>query len=302
MRVSNLVPKLAFPMASPQVADWVKAGALLALAWLVLYLPSYFDFAQIAWARDENAHAPFLLAFCFGAGLVRLRNLDRLGALSLMKPPSGGLVTGAVVLVAGLACFVLGRLGQVEPFISLSQLPVATGIVLLTGGRHLLRQLWFPLAMLAYLIIWPGWALNELTSPLKHWVSATVSDILYATGLPIARSGVLLVVGQYELLIADACSGLNSLLALTATGAIYLYLNRPRSRLHAVLVFASAIPIAIFANVVRVSVLVLLTYYGGYNIGQGFAHEFAGLFLYSVALGSLFVVDGLLSKFGKPRS
>ena len=264
------------------------------LAWVFLFLPVYQDLAASAWTRDENAHAPLLLAFCLGAIGVRLKTLNATGQLLFFVPSwtdkTGGFV---LIIVSALAVFV-GRVEQIEILISAAQLPFAAGCLLVLGGRGLLRQMWVPVAMLGYLIVWPGWMLDAVTAPLKMWISASVASVLEAAGLPVAFAGVNLAIGQYELLVEDACAGMNSLIALTATGAIYLYIVQHVSRWKNILIFAITIPLAIFVNLLRVIVLVLLTYYGGYDIGQGFLHEFAGLFMFTLALGGLFLTDALL--------
>jgi exosortase len=157
--------------------------------------------------------------------------------------------------------------------------------------------------MTLYLVIWPGWALDALTAPLKSLVSEVVSNALYGVGLPVAHAGAVITAGPYQLLVADACSGLNSLIALTAIGAVYLYAVRHKDwRINAV-VLASLVPIAVFANMLRVAALTLITYFFGYDAGQGFMHDGAGLLMFAVALGLTFVVDWIAAAaFGRRRN
>jgi exosortase/archaeosortase family protein len=104
----------------------------------------------------------------------------------------------------------------------------------------------------------------------------------------------VLSIGQYQLLVADACSGLHSMFSLTALGTLFMYLmNRP-SRVHNAIMLASILPIAFVSNIVRVVVLVLVTYHLGDEAGQGFLHGTAGIVLMVVALGILFALDALL--------
>lgn len=161
--------------------------------------------------------------------------------------------------------------------------------------------MWFPIVFSVFAIPLPGLIVDAATGPLKQSVSAIAESILYATGYPIARSGVVLNVGQYQLLVADACSGLNSMFSLSALGLVYLYLMRYRSYLHVGLIVACILPIAFAANIVRVMILVLVTFHFGDEAGQGFVHEFAGMILFLVALSMLFGFDMLLNVFLKPR-
>ena len=154
--------------------------------------------------------------------------------------------------------------------------------------------------MFFYLIIWPKWALDAFTFPLKQLVSEVVSHGLFAAGLPVANSGAIISAGPYDLLVAQACAGLNSLISLTAVGSVYLYMVKRKSRAVNLIVIAALAPLAIIANIVRVAILVLITYYFGYDAGQGFLHEGAGLLMFAVALLGVFVVDGIAAKYWEP--
>mgnify|MGYP001549557340 CR=1 FL=1 len=272
------------------------------IAWIILYAPLYLDLSGSAWIRPENSHAPLLLCFCLAAIVMRLRALsEHGGSKSLRKAPLLDTRIGEAIFLVGVVCLVIGRVEEIDLLATASQLPVATGMVLMLGGRELLRHLWFPLLLLIYVIVWPGWLLNALTFPLKLWISEQAASLLSWAGLPVAQAGVTLAVGPYKLMVADACAGLNSLFALTSLGAIYLYLSKPSSRLHALVLFVSTIPIAIFANYLRVLILILITWHGGYDAGQSYLHDFAGYFMFFVSLLALFVLDSFLFRIAKTR-
>jgi exosortase len=117
----------------------------------------------------------------------------------------------------------------------------------------------------------------------------------------VSHAGAVITAGSYELLVADACAGLNSLIALTAVGAVYLYVARRRSlRANAAVILALA-PIAIAANLVRVMILVLITHHLGYDAGQSFLHETAGLLMFAAALAGVFLVDALAARAFEKR-
>ena len=134
------------------------------------------------------------------------------------------------------------------------------------------------------------------TAPLKFAISQIVANVLFLFGLPIAHEGAIISLGPYELLVADACAGLNSLLSLVSVGVLYIYLAKRQNWKTIVAIIVAMAPIAILANIIRVSLLVLLTFYGGYDAGQGFLHEFAGLVMYATALLCVFVVDAGASR------
>ncbi len=263
-------------------------GAVFALGWLALYLPIYWEFAQGPWRRDENAHALIVMAIAAGAAGVRLATEH-----FALTRRAADLVLGGAFFFAGLIAANFGKLSEAELLSSASQAPLAFGAALALFGWPGVRRLWFPIALTLYLFIWPGWALDALTGPLKIAVSQAVATALYAAGLPVAHAGAVISAGPYQLLVADACAGLNSLIALTAVGAVYLYAVKHADWRVNALVLASLIPVAIIANICRVTLLVLITLFMGFDAGQGFLHDGAGLLMFAVALALVFAVDSL---------
>ena len=102
------------------------------------------------------------------------------------------------------------------------------------GGRQVLRQMAFPLFFLIFVLPYPGWVIDSLTQPLKLMISQGAEWLLYLAGYPVARSGVLISLGQYRLMVADACSGLHSLIFLSALGLLYIHFTGPRRSLASV--------------------------------------------------------------------
>jgi len=277
----------ATPIAN---ADLRRAISLLALAaaFLFLYAPVYADFASGPWREDENAHALIIMAIAVGAAGVRLFTEKFSLRRTLVEQ-----CAGFSLLAIGLALVVIGKKGETILLLSASQPFVASGIVVALLGWPGARRLWFPLALTLYLVIWPGWAVDAATAPLKMLVSKIVAEGLYAAGLPVAHAGAVISAGPYQLLVAAACSGLNSLIALTSVGAVYLYAAKHKDWRINAMVLASLVPIAIIANILRVMTLTLITYYLGYDAGQGFMHEGAGLLMFAAALALVFLIDAL---------
>jgi exosortase len=154
---------------------------------------------------------------------------------------------------------------------------------------------------LLFLVPVPGSVLDEVLLPLKQWVSQFVTWLLYCAGYPIARNGVVLTIGNYELLIADACSGLNSMLALSGIGLLYVYLAGHQSRWWNAVLLISVLPIAFAANILRVLSLVLITYYAGDRPGRWF-HDKAGYLEILAAFACFFGFDHLLRALWKPSA
>ena len=206
-----------------------------------------------------------------------------------------GYLVAGLAMAAALPLYVFGR---AYDFISLEVAGVyAVGVALLYAyfGADALRRNWFPLLYLGFLIPPPGWFMDSITAPLKLFVSYAATVGLQAFGIPIFREGVTLSVAQYQLLVEDACSGMNSLVGLMAISLFYIYLLRNASWKYSLFLVCLVIPIAIVANIIRIVTLVLLTYFFGDAVGQGFLHMAAGLFLFVTSLMLVFAVDNLMS-------
>ena len=132
-----------------------------------------------------------------------------------------------------------------------------------------------------------------MTQPLKILISQTAVSMLHLFGYPIAGSGVMIQIGQYQMLVAAACAGLNSLLSLTALGMFYSYIRHSSNFPYMLVLICFILPIAVIANLVRVLLLLLITYHFGEAAGQGFFHELAGLSMFASALIAIFCIDWL---------
>jgi len=146
----------------------------------------------------------------------------------------------------------------------------------------------------------PEVVVQSITMPLKQAVSVVTEIILHAAGYPIGRSGVTLSIGPYQLLVADACSGMNSLLTLESLGLLYMRLMDYHSKARNTFLALAIIPTSFAANVTRVIILVLVTYYFGDEVGQGFVHSFSGLVLFSISLISIYFLDQLYGVVFRP--
>lgn len=273
----------------PELKSWLPV-ALLLLGWAVMFGPSYYNLSRTIWASDEQGHGPIILAV--SAWLLFRKH----GEFAALKREPRNLL-GSVVLLVGIVAYAVGRSQTIWMMEIGSQILVLIALLLFFFGSAGVRLAWFPLLFLVFMIPWPGDWVSFVTSPLKSAVSAVASNILFATGYPVGRSGVILTVGQYQLLVADACAGLNSMFTLEALGLLYMnimqYTRVARNLLLAILI----IPISFAANVIRVMILVLVTYHFGDDAGQGFVHGFAGMVLFLVALTLILSTDKILGIF-----
>ena len=279
--------------------SWRNAGVEwlpVLMGVLLLYVPTFYGLATTIWREDDYAHGPIVLA------VVIWLAWDRRTVL-LTPAARTAPVAGLLMLVIGLLLYTLGRSQGISVFEVGSLLPVLAGTLVAMRGWTALRALWFMLFFTLYLVPLPGVFVDSVTGPLKQNVSAVAEHILYSAGYPIARSGVVLTIGHYQMLVADACSGINSMFSLTAVGLLYLYLKQHPRWLHNAIIVASLVPIAFCANMLRVMFLVLVTYHFGDAAGQGFLHGLSGMALFVVALLLVLLLDALLSRifiFRKP--
>lgn len=275
------------PALSVGRSDWLSL-LVLALAYLAVFLPSYWNLSHTVWASDEQGHGPIILAVSFW-----LLYQQRAALWSAPVRPS--YLMGLPLLLLGAACYAFGRSQSILLLEISSQIILLAAMVLLLLGTKALKTVWFPLFFMIFMVPLPEVLVTALTTPLKSAVSAVASNILYATGYPVGRAGVVLTVGPYQLLVADACAGLNSMFTLEALGMLYMKLMNYTSVGRNITLALLLVPISFVANVVRVMILVLVTYHMGDEAGQGFIHGFAGMVLFMVALMLMLVVDKILN-------
>ncbi|OYW35647.1 MAG: exosortase B [Hydrogenophilales bacterium 12-61-10] len=283
--MTTLAPRASMLDALAPLKSWWP----VVLGLLVLYVPTYWMLAHGLWNSDDHAHGPIVLAVALFL-IWQQRDIF----LKTDNPTRVEVAIGWTVLIVGLLAYALGRSQDILLFEVGSQIPVILGALLITLGTKAVRALWFALFFLLFIIPLPGFVVDAATGPLKQYISVIAEQVLYAAGYPIARSGVTLTVGPYQLLVADACSGLHSMFSLSAMGLLYLYLMQHTSVTRNLIIMAAILPIAFVANIVRVIVLILVTYHLGDEAGQGFLHGFAGIMLFIIGLLFLFVLDWLL--------
>lgn len=287
----------AFGLLAPLKIWWPIVFGLL-----VLYGPTYWMLAHGLWNSDDYAHGPIVLVVTLF--LIWQQRAVFMSHAQGMLSTRGESIIGWMLLIVGLLAYALGRSQDILLFEVGSQVPVILGALLVTLGAKAARALWFALFFLLFVIPLPGFLVDAATGPLKQYISVIAEQVLYAAGYPIARSGVMLTIGQYQLLVADACSGLHSMFSLSAMGLLYLYLMQRTSLARNLIIMAAIIPIAFAANIIRVIVLILVTYHLGDEAGQGFLHGFAGIMLFVIGLLFLFALDGVLGFFfpDRPRT
>ncbi|MBO9575036.1 MAG: exosortase V [Sphingobium sp.] len=264
--------------------QWLLQNPVLIAGMLAIFIPTILFVAQDSWSTEQGAHGPIVLA----TGLWLLAREWKYARPSIKPAP---LLWVAVVFVPLLALYYVSRVSAIvetEGYLMYSLLIVV--LYSFIGWRALL-VLWFPLFYLLFLFPPPETLVAAVTNPLKIALSEWSVHFLYLLGYPIAQQGVTIQIGQYQLFVADACSGLNSLISLSAISLFYVYLRHRANFRYSMILFVTVVPVAIFANFVRIMFLVLLTYYGGEAVAQGFLHQFAGMTTFMTALLTIFLID-----------
>ncbi len=266
------------------------------LGMLVMYAPTFYDLFNGLWATEEQAHGPIIFAL---AVWLIYRLWPRMMEKSEGKPSAA---TGWVVFVIALVSYIIGRSQEIMLFEMSSFIWMLAAILLVKRGSSAVKVIWFPLFFMLFMIPLPGTVVIVLTMPMKMAVSYVTENILFWAGYPIARNGVTLQIGQYQLLVADACAGLQTLLTLESLGLFYLNVVRHTSVFRNVVLAILIVPISFAANVIRVITLTLITYYFGDEAGQGFMHGFAGMVLFLSALILILGMDTFLQFIVKMRA
>jgi exosortase B len=278
------MPQSVSFLASPK-ATWL----IVLIGFAAMYLPTYWWAANGIWQTDDHAHGAIIL-------LVVIWLFWQKREAILAVEPKPLTAVGWPCFIFGLLVYVLGRSQNVSILEIGSQIVVLAGALLILRGWPGIRAAWFPLLYIVFMIPLPGILVDAVTGPLKNWISIIAEHTLYAAGYPIARTGVVLTIGQYQLLVADACSGLHSMFSLSALGLLFAYIMERKSWLHNGIMLASILPIAFTANIIRVVILILVTYHFGDEAGQGFLHGAAGMVLLIVALLFLILLDAVLAR------
>ncbi len=269
---------------STDLPRWQGVALLALLAWLYGSILARL-FSQ--WMSDPNfSHGIFVPLFVL---FVLWQDRKRLGQID--AAPSWG---GLGIIVLGLLMLILGVLGAELFFSRTSLLVVLAGLIVLFEGWTFFRAVLFPWACLILMIPIPSLLLQKVTFPLQLLASRLSSDFLPICGVPVLREGNVIVLPSMPLEVAEACSGIRSLLSLVTLAVIYGYLMDKRPWVRVVLAI-SAVPIAVAANGFRIFGTGLLVQYWDPDKAQGFFHAFSGWLIFVVSLIMLFTLHRILN-------
>ncbi|MBN2226855.1 MAG: exosortase/archaeosortase family protein [candidate division Zixibacteria bacterium] len=260
--------------------------AYIAFGLLVLfYLPAIYDLV-IDWYTDPNYSHGFLVPIISAYLLWKKRT-------ELVSLPQSGNNAGLIVIILGMILFVLGN-GASEYFtVRFSLVVMIFGLVLYLCGTPLVRRTWFEILFLVFMIPIPYVIYFSATFPMQLFASKVTVTLLSLLGMPVIRQGNIIHLPNQMLEVAEACSGLRSLISLLALGALYAYMTQ-RQLSGKIILFLSTIPIAIIGNVFRVFVTALLAYTLETSVTTEPIHTIMGLSVFVVAFVLLFVFGAIL--------
>lgn len=283
--IPNELDSTAAGKKSLAIASWL----LIVAGLLIVYIPTFIDLFRGIWSTDQHAHGPIVFAVSLWFFYYKAKLLHQAG-IKLNPAPK----IGWPILVLGALLYIVGRSQTFYIFEVSSLVVILLGMVLIFWGAKLAKHFWFAFFFMLFMVPLPASVVDAITQPMKIAVSYAAEYLLYHLDYPVARSGVVITIGQYQLLVADACAGLNSLFTLEALGLLYMNVMRHESAFRNILLATLIVPISFASNVTRVIVLSLITYYWGDEAGQGFLHEFSGMVLFITALLLIIGVDSTL--------
>lgn len=245
------------------------------------------------WIRDENySHGFLILPLALYFVWERRR---RLAALRT-EPDNLGLV----IVLGSLAVLLAGTLGAELFLTRVSLIGLTAGSIVFLLGWQALRVLAFPVALLLLMIPIPALIFNQIAFPLQLLASQVGETTLRTLGVPVLREGNVIVLANTSLEVAEACSGIRSLISLLTLGIVYGYFSDPRGGVR-VAIALSTIPIAIASNGVRVAGTGIAAHYIGPEAAEGFFHTFSGWLMFVAAFVMLFVVVRLIIRCAPRR-
>jgi exosortase len=266
---------------------WQAAVLILVIGWL--YSAIIYRLAAQWWSDPNFSHGFFVPLF---SGFVLWQNRKQLAQLPLAPSP-----WGLLIMAFALAVLMVGVLGA-ELFLSrISLVLLIAGLVIFFSGWRVFRAVLFPWAFLILMIPVPAILFNQITFPLQIMASKVAATVLPWAGVPVLREGNIINLPAMPLAVAEACSGIRSLMSLATLAIIYGYLLEPRIWVRTVLALAS-IPIAVVANSFRIVGTGLVVQYWDPDKAEGFFHVFSGWMIFVISLIMLFLLHQLFSAAG----
>ena len=265
---------------------WLRTHWPLIIGLATLIVPTLLTLARWSWSTESGAHGPIVLA----TGLWLMWRERSALALAQRQP----FWLAGVVMLLALPTYAVGRITSNLAIECVSLYAILLSVAWMQLGPVALRRFWFPCVYFLFLITPPENWLFVATRPLKTEISNLAVDLLSALGLAIGSTGVTIQIDGVQLEVATACSGINSLIGISALSLFYVYLRHGSAPRYGFFLTVLLLPIAVLANFVRILLLILITHFFGEAAGQGIAHGAAGMGMFVLALFLLIGIDAIL--------
>ena len=263
---------------------------------LVPLMVLYFPFLQRLvedWGENDNYSHGYFIPFISVYMIYSIReNLARL--------PVTPTILGLVVVMLGLAQLIVGKIGAELFTQRTSLIVVLAGLVLFFRGWRFLRGVSLPLLYLFFMIPLPAIIWYKIAFPMQLFGSYLTEQVVGVVGIPIFREGNVLHLAETTLEVVEACSGLRSLMTMFALSGVLVWFSTLAPWKKWVLFFSAA-PIAVFANIVRLTGTAILASKYGPEVAHGFLHDFSGLVIFVVGLSLLMAVYRGLNRKGSSK-
>ncbi len=258
----------------------------LVLLFFGLYYQIIFYMVQ-DWYNDSNYSHGFLIPFI--SAYIIWKNKEEISRVKIKEDSIGFLI-----ILVGLVLYILGVTGAEFFTMRFSMIPVMLGIVYCLCGREMAKNVLLPVGFLVCMIPIPSIIFNVVAFPLKLFAANIATNVIQLLSIPVVRDGNIIHLTDMTLEVADACSGIRSLMSMIALGVAYAYLFQ-NSVIKRLILVLFIVPITITANVARVTGTGILSHYVGPAAAQGFFHEFAGIFIFMVAFAMFIAVAAILN-------
>ena len=247
----------------------------------------------VQWYNDPDYSHGFIVPLISGYFIYQRREVLNKTVVSPYAP-------GLLVISLGILLLIIGYKGTELFTMRLSLLIVLAGIILHFFGKEIFRILLLPGFYLVLMIPLPEIIYNAIAFPLKLFVAKYSVLFLQAINITVYREGNIIMFPNIVLEVADACSGIRSLMSLVALSVAISFFVKA-SNLKKTVIVLSAIPIAVFTNALRVIVTGILAKHWGLAAAEGFFHEFAGMLVFGFAMLMLFIVGIILREKDKQK-
>lgn len=260
---------------------------VLLILWAVAFIPVYPDLISKWFSHSNNSHGilvPFISAFL----IWQKRN-------EIWQAPVSNSKLGAIILASSTGLYLLSYAGAVAVVSRAMIVLSLAGLVLFTLGKNIFSNIKFPIFYLLFMIPVPDSVYSLVAFPLQLIATKVSAFIIHTLSIPAYCEGNMLYFAQTQLEVAEACSGLRSLMAFIMLGFLFAYMIDKSWNKQIILVL-STIPLAFFANIVRVTSTGILANFFGEKLARSFLHEFSGLVIFAFGFILLSVEYLLLNK------